>query len=164
MVFVNQVVKMEHYNSTADEVFIAVRKINRAIDIHSKKLKKQLGLTGPQLMVIKAIARNSNEQISAIAKDICLSQATVTSILDRLEVQGYAKRQRSVIDKRKVNIVLTDKSKEVLKSDVNLFQKDFYAKFNKLEDWEQMMMIASLDRLGSLLNVDEIPDEHEIKK
>lgn len=164
MVFVNQVVKMEHYNSTADEVFIAVRKINRAIDIHSKKLKKQLGLTGPQLMVIKAIARNSNEQISAIAKDICLSQATVTSILDRLEIQGYAKRQRSVIDKRKVNIVLTDKSKEVLKSDVNLFQKDFYAKFNKLEDWEQMMMIASLDRLGSLLNVDEIPDEHEIKK
>ncbi|MGD1822591.1 MAG: MarR family winged helix-turn-helix transcriptional regulator [Pleomorphochaeta sp.] len=153
---------MENYNSIADEVFIAVRKIDRSIDIHSKKLKKKFGLTGPQLMVLKAIARNSNMQISAIAKDISLSQATVTSILDRLETQGYAKRQRSLIDKRKVNIVLTEKAEEVLKTNVNLFQEDFYEKFNKLEKWEQMMILASLDRLGSLLGVEDIPVTHNV--
>jgi DNA-binding MarR family transcriptional regulator len=153
---------MDRY-SIAEDVFIALRKIDRAIDLHSKKLKKQFGLTGPQLMVLKAIKNNSNMQISAIAKDISLSQATVTSILDRLELQGYAKRQRSVVDKRKVNIVLTEKSKEILEHDVDLIHEDFYANFNKLEDWEQMMILSSLDRLGSLLNVERVADEHNIK-
>ncbi len=150
---------MEHY-SVAEDVFVALRKIDRAIDLQSKKLKKKFGLTGPQLMVLKAIANNSNMQISAIAKNISLSQATVTSILDRLEKQGYAKRQRSVVDKRKVNIVLTDKSKDILKYDVDLLQEDFYKNFNKLEDWEQMLILAALDRLGVLLNVKNISDEH----
>ncbi|MGD1820760.1 MAG: MarR family winged helix-turn-helix transcriptional regulator [Pleomorphochaeta sp.] len=149
---------MEHY-SIAEDVFISLRKIDRSIDLHSKKLKKQFGLTGPQLMVLKAIANNSNMQISAIAKDISLSQATVTSILDRLELQGYAKRQRNLLDKRKVNIVLTDKSKEILKNDVNLLQEDFYTNFNKLEKWEQMMILTSLERLETLLNVKHIPEE-----
>ena len=149
---------MEHYN-IAEDVFISLRKIDRSIDLHSKKLKKQFGLTGPQLMVLKAIANNSNMQISAIAKDISLSQATVTSILDRLELQGYAKRQRNLLDKRKVNIVLTDKSKEILKNDVNLLQEDFYTNFNKLEKWEQMMILTSLERLETLLNVKHIPEE-----
>lgn len=154
---------MEHFN-IAEDVFISLRKIDRAIDLHSKKLKKQFGLTGPQLMVLKAISNNSNMQISAIAKDISLSQATVTSILDRLEAQGYAKRQRNLIDKRKVNIVLTEKSKEILKNDVNILQDDFYSNFNKLEDWEQMMILTSLNRLGSLLNVENIEEEHVILK
>jgi DNA-binding MarR family transcriptional regulator len=149
---------MKHY-SIAEDVFISLRKIDRSIDLHSKKLKKQFGLTGPQLMVLKAIANNSNMQISAIAKDISLSQATVTSILDRLELQGYAKRQRNLLDKRKVNIVLTDKSKEILKNDVNLLQEDFYTNFNKLEKWEQMMILTSLERLETLLNVKHIPEE-----
>ncbi len=149
---------MEHY-SVAEDVFISLRKIDRAIDLHSKKLKKQFGLTGPQLMVLKAIANNTNMQISAIAKDISLSQATVTSILDRLELQGYAKRQRNLLDKRKVNIVLTEKSKEILKNDVNLLQEDFYSNFNKLEKWEQMMILTSLERLETLLNVKHIPED-----
>ena len=153
---------MDHY-SIAEDVFVALRKIDRAIDLHSKKLKKQFGLTGPQLMVLKAIKHNSNMQISAIAKDISLSQATVTSILDRLELQGYAKRQRSVVDKRKVNIVLTEKSQKILECDVDLIHEDFYANFNKLEQWEQLMILASLDRLGSLLNVDGVSDDMRIK-
>jgi len=154
---------MEHY-SIAEDVFIALRKIDRAVDLQSKKLKKKIGLTGPQLMVLKAIENNSNMQISEIAKNISLSQATVTSILDRLELQGYAKRQRSIVDKRKVKIVLTDKSKEILKEDIDLLQEDFYKNFNKLEDWEQMMILASLDRLGNLLNVHNLSDDHIMMK
>lgn len=153
---------MDHY-SIAEDVFVALRKIDRAIDLHSKKLKKQFGLTGPQLMVLKAIKHNSNMQISAIAKDISLSQATVTSILDRLELQGYAKRQRSVVDKRKVNIVLTEKSQKILEHDVDLIHEDFYANFNKLEHWEQLMILASLDRLGALLNVEHVSDDSDLR-
>lgn len=149
---------MEH-TSIAEDVFSALRKIDRAIDLQSKKIKKRFGLTGPQLMVLKSISHNSNMQISAIAKDVSLSQATVTSILDRLETQGFAKRQRSKIDKRKVTIELSDKAKNVLNNDVDLLQEDFNKNFNKLEDWEKMMILASLNRLDSILNLSPLGSE-----
>ena len=94
----------------ADEVVSTLRKIIRAIDLHSKQLTKKYGLTGPQIIVLKEINESPDRPISEIARKVSLSQATVTSILDRLEQQGYAQRHRSQIDKRKVNIVLTEKA------------------------------------------------------
>ena len=92
---------------TAEEVVITLRQIIRAVDLQSKKLAKKYGLTGPQLIVLKEIQKSPDRPISEISRHISLSQATVTSILDRLEQQGFAQRQRSAKDKRKVNIYLT---------------------------------------------------------
>ena len=38
-----------------DEVLIALRQIIRAIDMHSKRLIKEAGLTSPQLLLLKGI-------------------------------------------------------------------------------------------------------------
>ena len=40
-----------------DEILIALRKITRAIDLHSKQLHKASGLTTSQLLVMQAILR-----------------------------------------------------------------------------------------------------------
>ena len=40
-----------------DEVLIALRQIIRAIDMHSKRLIKEAGLTSPQLLLLKGIER-----------------------------------------------------------------------------------------------------------
>lgn len=36
-----------------DEVLVALRQIIRAIDMHSKRLIKEAGLTSPQLLLLK---------------------------------------------------------------------------------------------------------------
>jgi hypothetical protein len=41
--------------STSNDVLIAVRKIIRATDLHSRHLARTAGLTTPQLMVLQAI-------------------------------------------------------------------------------------------------------------
>ncbi len=142
-----------------EDVFIALRKIDRAIDIHSKKLAKRYGLTGPQLMILKEIMKSSENPISQISRNVSLSQATVTSILDRLEKQGFAKRQRNSIDKRKVYIKLTEKAEEVLKTNPTLLQEEFYEEFEKLDEWEKMMILSSLQRLSGMLNAEHIKVE-----
>ncbi len=142
-----------------EDVFVALRKIDRAIDIHSKKLAKRYGLTGPQLMVLKEIKKSADTPISQISRNISLSQATVTSILDRLEKQGFAKRQRSSIDKRKVNLCLTEKAIQVLSSNPTILQEEFYDEFEKLEEWEKTMILSSLQRLSSMLNAENIKVE-----
>ena len=140
----------------SDIVVSTLRQIIRAIDLQSKKLTKQYGLTGPQLIVMKEIKKGPERPISEIARQVSLSQATVTSILDRLEQQGFARRLRSDRDKRKVNIHLTEKADTILQSNPSLLQEEFTDKFSKLADWEKNMIIASLQRLTALLNAEKI--------
>ncbi|WP_293137442.1 helix-turn-helix domain-containing protein, partial [Moritella sp.] len=87
---------MEKY----EELLVSLRQVIRAIDIHSRQLHKQSGLTGPQLMVMQNIAALDAPLAKDIAKEIALSAATVTTIIDRLESRALVIRTRSKTDKR----------------------------------------------------------------
>lgn len=71
--------------SISDNVLSSIRQITQAIDLHSRYLAKNYGLTGPQLLILKEVARQQDISVGRIAKRVSLSQATVTSMLDRLE-------------------------------------------------------------------------------
>lgn len=97
-----------------EEVLVAIRQIIRAIDLHSKKLSKIAGLTGPQLILMRSIEQLGEVTIRELSRNTNMSQATATTILDRLERNGYVKRVRSVKDKRKVHAHLTEFGRELL--------------------------------------------------
>jgi len=67
-----------------DEILVALRRITRAIDLHSKSLQKKTGLTTSQLLVMEIINKLGSPSPSTIAREMVLSQATVTTLLDRL--------------------------------------------------------------------------------
>lgn len=140
----------------SDLVVSTLRQIIRAIDLQSKKLVKLYGLTGPQLLVLKEINKNNDKPISVIARNVSLSQATVTSILDRLEQQDFAKRVRSQNDKRKVNIILTEKSYKILEINPSILQENFTHKLEQLEVWERNMILSNLQRLASMMNAEDL--------
>jgi len=140
----------------SDSVMSTLRQIIRAIDLQSKQLTKKYGLTGPQLIILKEIYKSPYSPISEIAKTVSLSQATVTSILDRLCQQGFSIRQRSEKDKRKVNITLTDKAIVVLEKNPSVLQDEFSEEFEKLEDWEKNMLLSSLQRLANMMDATKI--------
>ena len=91
-----------------EELLVALRKIIRAIDMRSRELNKQVGLTGPQLLILQKVGKQPGVMVREIAEDITLSAATVTSILDRMESRDLVKRVRSTEDKRRVGVFLTD--------------------------------------------------------
>ena len=68
-----------------DEVLISLRRVTRAIDLHSKHLMKTAGLTAPQMLILQTLRDQGDAIISDVANHINLSQATVTSILARLD-------------------------------------------------------------------------------
>ncbi|EGU60829.1 MarR family transcriptional regulator, partial [Vibrio nigripulchritudo ATCC 27043] len=117
-----------------EEVLIAIRQIIRAIDLHSKKLGKELGLTGPQLLLMRSIKELGEVTIRELSNNTNMSQATATTILDRLERNGYVKRVRSVSDKRKVHAYLTDEGKAILEKAPLPLQDNFIDQFHKLEE------------------------------
>jgi DNA-binding MarR family transcriptional regulator len=153
---------MNTYQS-AECVVKSLRRITRAFELQSKRLIKKYGLTGPQLVILEEIQHSFDQPISTIARNVSLSQATVTSILDRLEHQGFAVRHRNVKDKRKVNIQITPKAEAVLSQHPSLLQDEFARQFSLLENWEQTMILASLQRLAYMMET-KPSEEFDIPK
>ena len=135
-----------------DQVLISLRRVIRATDIRSKHLVKTAGLTTPQLLLLRSIQKKNQVTIGELAHDINLSQATVTTILDRLEKRELIYRERSVQDKRKVHAYLTKKGISILKNAPTLLQENFIEQFRNLQEWEQTMIIASLERIAHMMD------------
>lgn len=143
--------------SICRQVLVALRRIIRGIDLHSRVLIRDYGLTGPQLIVLEELAR-SKEVISVgqLAKSVNLSHATVTDILVRLEKRGVVQRTRSNSDKRRVLVQMTDLGLKILEKAPPLLQQRLTSEFVKLEDWEQTLILSSLQRIASMMEVREL--------
>ncbi len=161
--------KLSAYNSTPfegayrgsavnnyEQVLVALRRVIRATDLHSKRLSKHAGLTGPQLLIMRTIRDLGEVTIGTIAEQVSLSQATVTTILDRLEHRQLVYRVRSTQDKRKVHAHLTDQGAEILARAPQPLQEEFIEKFQSLQEWEQTMIISSLQRVANMMDADHI--------
>ncbi|MDA3951180.1 MAG: MarR family transcriptional regulator [Spirochaeta sp.] len=144
---------------TSAYVLSTLRQIIRAIDIHSRQLSKQYGLTGPQLIVISEIGQSGTMTIGELARRISLSQATVTTILDRLELKELAERTRDKQDKRRVYVDITDKARNILETHPNFLQEAFVRRFNALEEWEKTLILSSIQRISAMMNTAELPSE-----
>ena len=139
-----------------DEVLVLIRRIIRAADLRSKQLGKLTGLTAPQLLVLRSIGDTTNTTMSAVAQSISLSQATVTSIVDRLEKRGLVQRIRSEDDKRKTYLVMTESGQEVMLTAPTPLQETFVERFDGLSDWEQHLIMASLAKVADMMDASDI--------
>ena len=139
-----------------DHVLVALRRIIRATDLHSRKLGKKTGLTTPQLVIIQAVGDLKDPTVSDIAKAVSLSLATVTTILNRLERNGIVNRARSSVDRRRVIVTLTEEGKGLKSSAPKPRQDSFVDRFMRLESWEQHLIVASLERVAAMMDADDL--------
>jgi DNA-binding MarR family transcriptional regulator len=139
-----------------EELLVALRKVIRAIDMRSRQLNKEFGLTGPQLLILQKVGKQDGVMVREIADDINLSSATVTNILDRMETRNLVTRVRSTEDKRKVGVFLTEQGKQFLKTAPLPFQEHFTNRFNAMEEWEQSQMVATLQRIASMMDAQDV--------
>jgi len=143
-------------NELEDHVLIALRRIIRATDLHSRALGKETGLTTPQLVVIRAIKDMKTPTVSDIARAVSLSQATVTTILNRLENKGLVQRQRSREDRRAVIVRLTGAGKALWKNAPEPLQYSFTNRLKQLPSWEQHGIVAALERVAAMMDAEEL--------
>lgn len=139
-----------------EAVLVALRRVIRATDLHSKHLAKTTGLTAPQILLLQTIRDKGEMTIGELASEMSLSQATVTSILDRLEKRELVYRERSKEDKRKVHAYLTARASDTLKGAPIPLQEQFARQFGDLQGWEQTMIISSLQRVAEMMDAQDI--------
>jgi DNA-binding MarR family transcriptional regulator len=82
----------------------------------TKQVARELGLTGPQLTVMKLLETFGDLSLSSLSERIRAQNSTVTGIIDRMEREGLVVRERSTSDRRVVYIKLTPKGATLAKT------------------------------------------------
>jgi DNA-binding MarR family transcriptional regulator/ribosomal protein S18 acetylase RimI-like enzyme len=141
---------------TLDHVLVALRRIVRSIDLHSKKLIQSHNLTIPQVVLLREIQRRERLSLGDLARSASISNATVTGIIDRLETKKLVKRVRSENDRRLVLVEILPDGVKLLETMPPLLQENFVQKLKGLEKWEQTQILSSLEKVASLMNADKI--------
>lgn len=139
-----------------DVSLIALRRIMRATELFGRELAQSSGVTAVQFRVLQIVGEKGLTTAKEISQRMRVSQATVTSLVDKLVKQGLVSREKSSVDRRQTNIVLTGKGQQTLRDAPDPLQQRFVRKFSAMEDWEQAMLVASLERVASMLDAEDI--------
>jgi DNA-binding MarR family transcriptional regulator len=134
-----------------------IRRVFQVVNEQSKQVERETGLTGPQLWTIKVMAQHSPVQVTQLAKKMYLHPATVGGILDRLEKRGLVMRNRSTIDRRVVEVSLTDEGRQLVDHSPEVASNKITHGLESLEYQELAVIQQGLERLALILDAKELP-------
>ena len=136
----------------AARVMKSIRRIVRAIDIRSKRVARETGLTIPQIILLQAVRELGEVTTAALSRHADLSAATVVTILDKLESRGLVTRQRSDADRRIVHTALTTDGARILAAAPPVFNEAFSRGFSALSPAEQRHIVEAFGAVADLLD------------
>lgn len=138
------------------QLLIALRRINKATDMAAKRLARDTGLTTPQVLVMQAISDAVSLTVTEVSREINLTQATTTSIVNGLERKGLVEKRRDGSDRRRVIVAPTAVGRKLIQDAPRTLQDLLERRFNALEDWESTFVLAAVQRLASLMDAEDI--------
>ena len=134
------------------DIFMDLRRIMRAMDVHSRRLAGSHGLTGPQMLCLREITSHGALTTGALAKAVALSPATLTGILDRLEARGLVSRERRPEDKRRVLVSLTAMGRHMSQELPSPFQQRFGERLTELSIDDQTAIRVALGSVARMMD------------
>ncbi len=140
------------------DILIKIRKIVRSIDIESKKIQKEHGVSIPQVLCLNYLHSSPNYQATQgdIRRFLNLNPSTVSGIIDRLEKKGYLARLPKLGDKRVVNIILTSAGDKLLDTIPSLLHVQLSEKLQSLSNEEFQKVEDGLNALVRILEIEKI--------
>ena len=140
------------------EILIKIRQIVRSINLESKKIQKEYGVSIPQILCLNYLHESDNYQArqGEIRKFLHLNASTASGIINRLELKGLVARLPNSGDKRVVTIALTSKGNKLLHQIPALLHDQLSDKLQRLDTNTLEQTQKSLELLVNLLDIEEV--------
>lgn len=138
-----------------DSVLRSLRRIIQAVDVHSRQIVRDYGVTGPQLACLRQVARSGPVSAGKLARAVSLRPATLSGILDRLEVQAWIRRDRTADDRRLVVVSLTPAGNRLVGRAPPPLQEAFLRRFRALASSDRRRIDAVLRELVTMMAAEE---------
>ena len=140
------------------EILIKIRRIVRSMNLESKKIQKEYGVSIPQVLCLNYL--NGCDDFQSTHKEIRnylnLNSSTVTGIIDRLEKKGLVARLPKKEDKRTTYISLTSLGAKLLDKIPALLHERLSVKLEKLPKEKINELDDALNVLTYYLDISEV--------
>ncbi|RKE04118.1 MarR family winged helix-turn-helix transcriptional regulator [Marinifilum flexuosum] len=139
-------------------IIIKIRRIVRSINLESKKIQKDHGVSIPQILCLEYLKSSPNYQATqkSIRAHLNLNSSTVTGIIGRLEKKGFLARLPKAGDRRTTVIALTSLGDQLLKNTPDLLQQRLAVKLKKIPDTDLEKIEETLEILVNMLEIEEL--------
>jgi len=140
------------------DILIQIRKIVRSINLESKKIEKEYGVSIPQVLCLHYLRDSENFQArqGEIRKFLNLNASTTSGIVNRLEAKGFVARLPKSGDKRTTTIALTSQGDKLMEKIPSLLHEKLTGKLGKLDSKTIQNLQESLELLVSLLEINDV--------
>lgn len=140
------------------EILVSIRKIVRSLNLESKSIQKDFGLSITQLLCLGHLEKSPNYQSNhrELMELLSLNSSTVTGIINRLEKRGYVIRMPKQGDKRVTYITLTASGIKLLEETPNVLHERLAKKLDLLSDDERGMVRSSLEIITSAMQIHQL--------
>tara|TARA_R110001583_G_scaffold48908_3_gene153074 strand:- start:5900 stop:6358 length:459 start_codon:yes stop_codon:yes gene_type:complete len=143
---------------TSIDILIKLRKIVRSVNLESKIVEKEQGVSIPQLLCLQFLAEQEGFITNAakLKEFLNLNASTISGILRRLEKKGLVTKLPKTSDKRVVLISLTTNGMKLIQTTPITFQQKLSEKLQALPPEKLQTIIDGIDLLTNIMEVDEV--------
>ncbi|MDX1828923.1 MAG: MarR family transcriptional regulator [Lutibacter sp.] len=140
------------------DILIKLRKIVRSVNLESKRVEKEQGVSIPQLLCLQYLAEQKDYKTNAskLKEFLNLNASTISGIIVRLEKKGFIAKLPKEADKRVTLISLTDRGMKLLQNAPITFQQKLTKKLKSLPPEKINTINEGVDLLIELMEVNEI--------
>ena len=140
------------------DILVKLRKIIRSINLESKQIEKQYGISIPQLLCLQFLSGQEDYKASAsqIKDFIQLNASTVSGIISRLEAKGLVAKLPNFKDKRATFITLTAKGADLLKESPTTLQEKLKARLSLLSTEQISELNKNIELLVQIMDAEHL--------
>lgn len=124
---------------------------NHELELLSKRMSKTLGVTGPQRMVLRIIARKPGISATGICEAARIHASTLTGILERLARGGFIERFRDADDGRRARFHLKPTGTRIAETRGGTVEAAIIASLSALPPEERAVVGRWLSAFGDAL-------------
>jgi DNA-binding MarR family transcriptional regulator len=124
-----------------------MRLIHRVSASNSERATMELNLR--QRLVLQCLGLEGDQPIAAIGQRLGLSPSTMTGLVDRLEKQGYVKRQPHASDRRVTLLALSRKGGAAFVREIDWYRSLVDEIFGSLGEDARRVVLHALETLRS---------------
>lgn len=140
------------------DILIEVRKIVRALNLESKRIQKEFGISIPQLLCLNYLRYCKDFQTThkELTRFLHLNSSTVTGIINRLEKKGFIARLPKREDKRVTYVTLTSSGSKLLEQAPDLLHERLAKSLSDLPEAKVDNIRDSLKLLTAALGIEKV--------
>ena len=140
------------------DILIKLRRVIRSINLESKKIEKQFGISIPQLLVLQYLSDQPDKSASGkeIKSYINLNASTVSGIISRLEAKELIARLPSDADRRVNNITLTAQGSKLLSKSPTTLQEKLSVRLKQLTPDQIGELSRNIDILIQIMDAQDL--------